>query len=261
MKKSYLLLNFHHHHTIILFMLSNLILTTKCDIIMQKQWAYLNITISYNTSSQVKNVLLTDSAIYGLNSPIEIVSGQVVIVNSLSNSINLSSSLSSSSNQFDDTKSSGCSKYINQNLPVNYIALVSRGECTFETKIQVATDNKASAIIIYNSDEEMFTMLTRATKIPNVFVSYTVGNLLTTIAKSANVYLSINPGPIEIIENNSLPSKASIYFVTVAFFVVVVVTLIWIIVYYFQKYRYYNAKKRLDVGKIFIFVKLNNIYF
>jgi hypothetical protein len=67
------------------------------------------------------------------------------------------------------------------------------------------------------------------------------------MSTSARVFVSVTPGPVEIIENNSLPSKASIYFVAVAFFLIVVVTLIWIIVYYIQKYRYYNAKKRLDV--------------
>lgn len=61
------------------------------------------------------------------------------------------------------------------------------------------------------------------------------------------VHVTIKPGPIEIIDNNSLPSRASIYFVAIAFLIVLVVTIIWLAVYYVQKYRYYNAKKRLDV--------------
>jgi hypothetical protein len=77
------------------------------------------------------------------------------------------------------------------------------------------------------------------------------------MVNNAKVYVTISPGPVENIENNSLPSKASIYFVAVAFFVVVIVTLIWIIVYYIQKYRYYNAKKRLDVRISFISIRFN----
>lgn len=74
-----------------------------------------------------------------------------------------------------------------------------------------------------------------------------VGYLLLNYMNGYEVYLSIKPGPIEIIDNASLPSRASIYFVAIAFLIVLVITIIWLSVYYVQKYRYYNAKKRLDV--------------
>lgn len=38
---------------------------------------------------------------------------------------------------------------------------MSRGECSFEKKIQIANENKAQAIIIYNSEADVFTMITR----------------------------------------------------------------------------------------------------
>jgi hypothetical protein len=80
-------------------------------------------------------------------------------------------------------------------------------------------------------------------------VSNYVGNLLLGWT-SEEVYITIRPGVVEVIENNSLPAKASIFFVTITFILVIVISLIWIIVYFAQKYRYINAKKRLDVNKI-----------
>ena len=86
-------------------------------------------------------------------------------------------------------------------------------------------------------------------------VSNYVGNLLLGWT-GVEVYITIRPGVVEVIENNSLPAKASIFFVTITFILVIVISLIWIIVYFAQKYRYINAKKRLDVNieiKIFDF--------
>lgn len=149
----------------------------KSELIMQKRWAFLNLTIFYrNVNSAdknstvtevVKNVLLTDSALYGLNSPSDIVSGPLVVVKSIADSSMRASSDSSNSSTDKQVmiNSNGCSKYVNTNLPSDYIALVSRGECTFETKIQVAVENKAIGIIIYNTDEDLFTMLTRGKSI------------------------------------------------------------------------------------------------
>jgi hypothetical protein len=151
---------------------------TRGDIIMQKRWAYLNISVMANGSTQYKNVLLTDSALYGLNSPTNQVMGPLVVVKSIADS---ASSLTTESLITDSTdaaaaattttqaaqpvlNSNGCTRYINQNLPENYIALVSRGECPFETKIQVATESKAAGVIIYNTEEDTFTMLTRGKK-------------------------------------------------------------------------------------------------
>ena len=147
----------------------------NCDIIMQKRWAFLNITVATNTTpSQIKNIMLTDSALYGLNSPVFSVSGQIILVKSqadmnMQDSANNGTSAEYNSNEGstnsrDIFTANGCSRYLNTNLPEKggFIALVSRGECPFETKIQIATEHKAVGIIIYNTDEDVFTMLTRS---------------------------------------------------------------------------------------------------
>jgi hypothetical protein len=83
--------------------------------------------------------------------------------------------------------------------------------------------------------------------IASLMVSNYVGNLLLGWTNE-DVYITIRPGVVEVIENNSLPAKASIFFVSITFILVIVISLIWIIVYFAQKYRYINAKKRLDVN-------------
>lgn len=87
-------------------------------------------------------------------------------------------------------------------------------------------------------------------------ISDYVGNILIKLLRYSNVYVTIKPGPIEVIENNSLPSKSSIYFVAFAFLTVIIVTFIWLTVYYVQKFRYLNTKKRLNVTKILTCINL-----
>jgi hypothetical protein len=85
----------------------------------------------------------------------------------------------------------------------------------------------------------------------SVMVSNYVGNLLLGWTND-DTFITIRPGVIEVIENNSLPAKASIFFVTITFVLVIVISLVWIVVYFAQKYRYINAKKKLDVS-LFLF--------
>ena len=129
----------------VLICLSSLCRATGADLVSEKRWSYLNISTKVN--NQMKYVILIDSALYGINSPNNPVSGQLVSI------------LSSSSLEGDGDKPSqnhmGCSAYLNQNLPAKYVALVQRGECSFEQKVKVAIENNASAIIIYNVDQNI----------------------------------------------------------------------------------------------------------
>lgn len=93
----------------------------------------------------------------------------------------------------------------------------------------------------------LFLFCVKDNSIPNVLVVSSVGYLLLNYMHDYEVYATLKPGPIEVIEGPSLPSKISVYFVSIAFVIVLVVTTIWLSVYYVQRYRYYNAKKRLDV--------------
>jgi len=117
-----------------------------CETIVKRQNAYLNVTSSYIDSNYKQSLLLFDSILFGFNSPIETKYGQLIKV------ISFNTSYSKYNNY-------GCSNYLNKNLfNTSYISLVSRGECSFETKIRVANENKASALIVYNTDDSAFIM-------------------------------------------------------------------------------------------------------
>lgn len=130
---------------------------------LQKRWALLNITTlitdPVENITRMNNILLSDSALYSSNSPNKVVSAELIPVFSRvinSNDIPDNIELANITNPF------GCTNYINENLPENYIALVSRGECTFEKKVQVALACKASAIIIYNNELDVIIMFIKS---------------------------------------------------------------------------------------------------
>ena len=125
---------------------------------LQKKWALINVTsVAVIDNDEIKNILFTDSALYSLYSPIYQVYARLIEVQSIEINLN-------DSNKNQTISNWGCSDYVNQNLPENYIALVSRGVCTFERKVQVAIANKASAVIIYNNDLDIITMYIKSNK-------------------------------------------------------------------------------------------------
>lgn len=76
-------------YLILLLSLVSIIKLTTASILIQKRWAFLNITVvSKSDSSLVKSTLLTDSALYGTNSPSTVITGKVVPIRALSNPTN-----------------------------------------------------------------------------------------------------------------------------------------------------------------------------
>ena len=150
---------------------------------------------------------------------------------------------------------------------------MSRGDCSFEQKIKTASENKAQAVIVYNTDPDVFTMITRGkfaahsllqafnnlkpsfeTKIENpivnVFVSVYVGDFLMQAVKTqyAETFITIEPNYFDFDDSKGgFPARASVYFVFVSFFFVIAITLSWIVVFYVQRIRSATAKKRLEV--------------
>lgn len=118
--------------------------------LIRRQNAFLNITSSSDKrSQQQQNLLLFDSVLYGFNSPQYTVYGQLVKV----------ISFNTSSMQVNNY---GCARYLNENLPQKYVALVSRGGCSFEHKIKIAYESQASAIIVYNTENSAFIMFSNS---------------------------------------------------------------------------------------------------
>lgn len=141
-----------------LFTISQLLASTSSSYLKEKRWAYLNITSRISDEIKdfysKKNIILADSALYGTESSFRVVSGQLIAVKSRSLPKYGNSRASRRIDSF------GCTDYLNPNRPDSFIALVSRGDCSFDHKINVAIRNNASAIIIHNNDQDVFTMFT-----------------------------------------------------------------------------------------------------
>lgn len=120
----------------------------------RRQNAFLNVTTtsSANSKDLQQRLLLFDSILYGFSSPKHTEYGQLVKALSFNTS-------SMQANNY------GCTKYVNEILPEKYVAIVSRGECSFERKISVAFENKASALIVYNTENSAFIMFSNSNSI------------------------------------------------------------------------------------------------
>ena len=90
------------------------------------KFALLNITSLTINETKVKNTVLSDTAlwkiIYGQNSPINTISGKLVLIKSSNNNILSKSDLSNGTMEFFQDNN-GCSDYLNENLPENFIAV------------------------------------------------------------------------------------------------------------------------------------------
>lgn len=74
------------------------------------------------------------------------------------------------------------------NLTDGFVALVERGNCTFETKVQLAAQAGAVYVIVYNNDTDDLIVMTSddevAIHISSSFVAMTDGEFLSNTAGS-----------------------------------------------------------------------------
>ncbi|KAK3611414.1 hypothetical protein CHS0354_034860 [Potamilus streckersoni] len=133
----------------------------------------------------------------------------------------------------------------------NWIAVIKRGECEFNTKIANAVQVNASAVVIYNNNFlEKFPARVGCTNecvedVISVFVD-DGQSLVEILDKYENVLLSIKV----VADVTSTPSpynanNTSVLFVSLSFIVLIIISLAWLVFYYIQRCRYANAKERL----------------
>lgn len=150
------------------------------------------------------------------------------------------------------------SKYSNE----PWIALIKRGGCDFEKKIQHVFEHRAIGAIIYNNNSGSELNYMKITKkellegnISSVFTPFYKGNQLAEIIKSYGeenpVYVSIRQG-MRFDKKSSLGHRSSVLFVTISFIIVMVISMLWLIVYYYQRFRYLQTKEneqKMDTNK------------
>lgn len=144
---------------------------------------------------------------------------------------------------------SGClaTNYIPVRDNEKWIALVSRGSCYFNQKIDSAKKMNASGIIIYdNTNSRQLIMSDKSVhNFISISTSKVIGNELLHIMKNASqLYIRITVG--QTVDNWDF-NRTSIFFVSVSFIIFMVVSLGWLLVYYFQRFRYLKNRQRNQV--------------
>ncbi|CAK1542568.1 unnamed protein product [Leptosia nina] len=132
-----------------------------------------------------------------------------------------------------------------------WIAVIRRGSCNFEIKVQNAVKANASAVLIYNDRdtpmlEKMKLSSDNGRNISAVFTYKWKGAEITQMVDNGTrVTIGISRGRTLTHVNNNI-NKTSVLFVSISFIVLMVISLAWLVFYYIQRFRYIHAKDRLS---------------
>lgn len=138
-------------------------------------------------------------------------------------------------------------------LPANepWIALVKRGGCNFQVKVDNAYRSNASAVIVYNDRESNILEKMKLSPVENrnisaVFTYKWKGEELAKLIENGTRIMT----QITIASHCTRPfaniNRTSVLFVSISFIVLMVISLAWLVFYYVQRFRYIHAKDRLS---------------
>lgn len=209
-----------------------------------------NILIKYNDSKTGELVVKSEEyGHFGQNSRVAGESGILVHVRSIRN------------------RSEGCSAIDPAIVPQKkWIALIKRGNCSFNQKIYFATKkSNASAVLLYNYQSENVPENSNVFSIPETSGTYNVDNtiavyvdyergkkLVDILEANGEVFMTITIGetrthPTTTANNSQFTANnTSVLFVSISFIVLIIISLAWLVFYYIQRCRYTNAKERLS---------------
>ncbi|XP_075234437.1 ring finger protein goliath isoform X2 [Lycorma delicatula] len=170
----------------------------------------------------------------------------------------------------------------NNNLPNEpWIALVKRGGCNFQVKVDNAFRSNASGIIVYNDRDKavlekmklspmdlnsnmsaVFTYKWKGEELAHLLDNGTRIYAHVTIASHCTrPYNTINSGTVALLRKSGPIINAicgtsmvlhqcamltSVLFVSISFIVLMIISLAWLVFYYVQRFRYIHAKDRLS---------------
>ncbi|CAG9782545.1 unnamed protein product [Diatraea saccharalis] len=139
-----------------------------------------------------------------------------------------------------------------EKLPTEpWIAVIRRGSCNFEIKVENAWRANASAVLIYNDRdttllEKMKLSTDNGRNITAVFTYKWKGEEITRRTDNGTrVMIDILKGRTFANVSNNI-NKTSVLFVSISFIVLMVISLAWLVFYYIQRFRYIHAKDRLS---------------
>ncbi|XP_078268046.1 E3 ubiquitin-protein ligase RNF128 isoform X1 [Rhinoraja longicauda] len=204
------------------------LLCLHCPLSSSFWTAYINISFNEplaNRTVQEK----TESGVYGQNSPLDSVSGQVGIAQS--------------------GRGFGCDPdvpYIRADPQQPWVALIERGDgCTFSEKILNAVGQGASAAVIFNYPTPTNEVVQMSHPGTDNTVAVMIGNIkgreiLALVKEGISVYMVIEVGR----QHGAWMNQYSIFFVSISFFVVTAATVGYFIFYTARRLQIARAQLR-----------------
>lgn len=151
-----------------------------------------------------------------------------------------------------ETNVNGCKEFNVMVDRIPWIALIERGECNFEKKINNAKKHNATAVIIYNNkNRDVVTMShDEAIGIVAVSVKKSLGQALARalVNRTKTVFIAISVGQVYEDTYQGV-NPTSVLFVSVSFIVLMVISLAWLVFYYVQRFRYVHARDKTEVSQ------------
>ncbi|KAI9557014.1 hypothetical protein GHT06_016810 [Daphnia sinensis] len=145
----------------------------------------------------------------------------------------------------------GCDMTYENEIPVvPWIALVRRGRCNFDDKLEAAVLNNASGLVVYNNKEDGLQRMTLRNKyrdkIVAVFITRAKGEELAALVDNGTrVMMQVTVGAHYTYRFTNI-NRTSVMFVSISFIVLMMISLAWLVFYYIQRFRYLHAKDRLS---------------
>ncbi|XP_025424764.1 protein goliath-like isoform X2 [Sipha flava] len=137
-------------------------------------------------------------------------------------------------------------------VPGPWIALVRRGKCSFQRKVDNARQAGASAVIVYNDREaidldKMKLLPSDPRNVSAVFTYKWKGEDMARMLDDTKRRVMVK---ITIASHCTRPygniNRTSVLFVSISFIVLMVISLAWLVFYYIQRFRYIHAKDQLS---------------
>ncbi|KAJ3630591.1 hypothetical protein MTP99_011783 [Tenebrio molitor] len=132
-----------------------------------------------------------------------------------------------------------------------WIALIKRGGCNFEVKVENAFRSNAAGVLVYNDRDsatldKMKLSSDSGRNISAVFTYKWKGEELAKLTENnSKVYVHITIASHSSSRTVNI-NRTSVLFVSITFIVLMIISLAWLVFYYVQRFRYIHAKDRLS---------------
>ncbi|KAL0273379.1 UNVERIFIED_CONTAM: hypothetical protein PYX00_006060 [Menopon gallinae] len=134
-----------------------------------------------------------------------------------------------------------------------WIALIKRGQCSFEMKIENAYRHNATAVLVYNDREspildkmKLNSVKSGTRNMSAIFTYKWKGEQLARLVDNGSRVMMHITVATRCTRSSNHVNRTSVLFVSISFVVLMLISMAWLVFYYVQRFRYMHAKERLS---------------